>query len=328
MRSTFIVLLFILVFRTAASSGCGSASCPLTHDRAVHAGIVRLSYIREYIDQDRLRVGTTPAAVGAIPYEHDEVRTINEREVLRLAAGVTDRLSLTAELPFVRRQHAHIHHDEAGDAWESWNFSGLGDARLGGEIDLVTPGDSSSGVLALNLGLTLPTGATDLANAEGETAELTLQPGTGAHSYSVGARYRTSLGSVRTLVGERYADVPFYAGADVQWSGEGPLGWRFGRVITAQMGSSYALGLDARIMLQVNLRTQDYADVGTTGEPRENTGGVWLYASPGLEIDLPGSLSAYAFLQLPGYMDVHGIQQVSCYNVQFGISADVDLNGE
>ena len=50
---------------TSSPASCGSASCPLTHDRGVHAGVLRLSYIREYIDQDRLRVGTTTVGIGA-----------------------------------------------------------------------------------------------------------------------------------------------------------------------------------------------------------------------------------------------------------------------
>ncbi len=77
--------------------------------------------------------------------------------------------------------------------------------------------------------------------------------------------------------------------------------------------------------MQVNGRFQGYADVGSTHEPRENTGGTWIYASPGLSIDLLENVSFTGFVQIPVHQYVNGIQQTARYNLQLGLSVNSDL---
>jgi hypothetical protein len=294
----------------------------------MHGGVVRLSYIREYIDQNRIYVGSTLSYVGAIRHEHDEVRTINERETIRLSAGISERASLAVEVPFVRRQHTHIHHEDVFDAWESWDFSGLGDLRLTGEFVLTDPAEPDAPVVSFVAGVKFATGATDIANAEGKTAEASLQPGTGSTDGILGVRYRQNVAAVRSIVGGQYAALPLMAGVDYQMNGRGTGDWMFGAVCTAHAGTAYAWSPASRLLLQADARIQDFAGVGMTGEPRENTGGTWIFISPGLEIDLLPSVTAYGYIQLPLYQNVHGIQQTAPYNLQFGISADVEAGGD
>jgi hypothetical protein len=50
------------------------------------------------------------------------------------------------------------------------------------------------------------------------------------------------------------------------------------------------------LLLQVNGMFRGYADVGSTEEFRENTGGSWIFVSPGLRLHLSASLQAWVYL--------------------------------
>jgi hypothetical protein len=139
-----------------------------------------------------------------------------------------------------------------------------------------------------------------------------------------GLYYRQTIASVPMVSGE-FSSLPVIAGLSYQFNGDGTSGWRFGNTLLAHIGTSYQFSSTANFTLQVNGRFQGFADVGATGEPRENTGGVWIFASPGLNLQLNETFSAFGVLQIPIYENVHGIQQSATVNVQFGVSANFGL---
>ena len=318
-----VCLIVLLAFAPEVlNASCGSASCPLNNHRYLQAGFFNIMYSHEYINQNRLFVGTSLSSLGAIPEEHDEVQTINQRDVLSLQFGLADRIGLEVSVPFITRQHSHIHH--ADGQWEHWSFSGLGDVIVTGEYSLIVPKSDFDPYLSATGGVKLATGLTHLKNAGGEEAEVTIQPGTGSVDEIIGLYYRQTIGSMPTLSG-LYSALPLTAGITYQISGAGTDGYRFGNRLLVHVGTSYQFSNKANILIQVNAKFQGKADVGSTGEPRENTGGTWIYASPGFSVDLMESLSAFGYIQIPIYQNVNGIQQTARYNLQFGIRANVGL---
>ena len=115
MKRLVVQLVLLAMVSYEALASCGSASCPLNNLRFLGAGFFRFSLSREYINQDQIYVGSQRSFVGAIPYHHDEVQTINERSMMDLQVGLTDRLGVTIDLPFITRQHSHIHHHQGQD---------------------------------------------------------------------------------------------------------------------------------------------------------------------------------------------------------------------
>src|SRR5437879_1816205 len=170
MRSIIIVIVMVAAtnFSVGMFKSCGAANCPLNTHRYLNAGFLELSLTHEYINQDRVFVGSSPSFVGAIPEHHDEVQTLNERNVIQAQFGLSDRLGAAIDIPFIHREHSHIAHEFAGDAWETWNFSGLGDITLSGEYALIVPTSDSESYLSLSAGLKIPSGVTDAMNAGGE----------------------------------------------------------------------------------------------------------------------------------------------------------------
>jgi hypothetical protein len=323
-----ISLLFVCLFfncRQITLASCGAATCPLNNHQYLKSGTMFLGLTHEYINQDQIYIGSSRAYVGAIQNgHHDEVQTLNERNIFQLQYGISDVLGLSITLPFIHREHLHISHENGTDAWESWNFSGLGDMTIGGQLAIVTPSEEFKPYVDLVFGTKLPTGLTDAVNGEGEEGEVTIQPGTGSLDGFVGFNYRQTLFSVPTVSGSNSA-LPFIFNVTYQIAGKGTDNYRFGNVFQVHLGTAYQFADHASFLLQLNGKFQGFADVGLTDEPRENTGGTWFFISPGIGLQLSDALSGAVYFQEPVAQDVHGIQQTSKFNLLFALSYNFDL---
>jgi hypothetical protein len=323
-----LCLLLLLAAATAAQAkSCGSADCPLNRQHYIGAGGLRLGVLYDYVNQDRLRVGTTPSSVGAIRGQHDEVQTLNQRTILQAELGLSDRFALGIDVPFVHREHSHIQHLDGVDMWEQWNFSGLGDILMTATLVPILPTADEDGFLGVSAGIKAATGVTDARNAEGEEAEVTIQPGTGSVDAFIRVNFRETIATIPAFGGV-FATLPLEIGLSYQRSGRGKDDYLAGNILLAHVGTSYQITRHASLLVQLNARSQGFADIGSTDEPRENTGGTWIFASPGVSVELSDACAATAFVQLPVYQDVHGIQQVSSANLSFGLSYTLNLLGE
>ncbi len=328
MKSFFVTLLLSLLFGLSQPliGSCGSASCPINIYRSLNAGWLSMSLSHEYIDQDRIYVGSTASYVGAIPGHHDEVRTLNERDILQLQIGIQKNADLSIEAPFVHRDHSHIEHTASGDLPESWNFTGLGDIIVAGHYAVLSPSGNFDPQVSVTAGLKLPTGVTNAVNSSGEAAEVTIQPGTGSLDGIVGLDYRQTVLSVPMTSGE-YSALPLELGIRYQMNGVGTDKYRFGNIALVHLGTEYQFSPIASVLLQLNGKFQGFADVGNTGEPRSNTGGTWIFLSPGLGLQVLDGLAARAFVQVPVHQNVNGIQQTAPFNLLFGLSYGLKVFG-
>ncbi|HVO74591.1 MAG TPA: transporter [Ignavibacteriaceae bacterium] len=326
MKKIFISFLFLILplFKVYSFPSCGSAACPLNSNNPLVRGLFFLRLSHEYIDQDRIFVGSSRSFVGAIPEEHDEVSTLNQITAFSLGYGLTDFLSLNFALPFVHREHSHIHHGEEGPELEHWNFTGVGDAVLTANISLFNNGNNNS-LLNLIAGVKLATGVTDFKNPEGEAAEVTIQPGTGSTDFLLGAAFTKNLASVPVLAGPKYSSLPLTLLASYKINTKGTDDYMYGNELLLHLSTSYRFIEQASLLLQVNARFLGKADPGLTGEPAENTGGKWVFISPGIKFFPMEGLSLYGYYQIPVYQNVNGIQQAAAYNLQVGIQQEINF---
>jgi hypothetical protein len=328
MKYILLLLIILLCFFTpqAMVASCGAASCPLNNYHYLKAGWVGLNVVHEYINQDQIYVGSSKSFVGAIPEDHEEVQTVNERNVLQLQFGLVDNFGLSLDVPFIHREHIHIEHPNGESVWRSWNFSGLGDVVVAGHLALLLPSGEFEPQVSLLGGVKLATGVTHAKDNDGEEAEVTIQPGTGSFDGFLGFNYRQTVLSVPTVSG-LYSALPLIVGATYQVNSKGKDGYKAGNILLAHVATSYQFVKRASVLLQVNGRFQDYADVGSTGEPRESTGGTWIYVSPGINLQLSDALAGTSYIQLPVYQNVHGIQQTARFNLLFSLSYTLDIVG-
>lgn len=259
-RCTAAVLPLLALLPLAASASCGAGFCPVNTQWEVLGAWqepgLRMDLRYEFLDQDQPRQGRDKVSVGQIPAHHDEVRTLNRNWLLGLDYSANARWGVSLTLPLVNRDHSHIHNHHGAQLHDAWELDGLGDARLLGRYRL------EGRRLNLLLCLKLPTGDTGVANAAGDPAEPSLQPGTGTTDLLLGAAYRQAdLRSPWTWFAQGLAQQPL----------AGHEGYRPGRRLTLDLGLHYAATRSLGLQAQLNGLIAD-RDQGERGEPRSTAG--------------------------------------------------------
>ena len=266
----------------------------------------------EYIDQDQPRTGTRDLAVGEIPHHHDEVRTINRNLFGTFDYGFNDQLGASLVIPWVDRSHEHIHNHRGQALHDSWNFSELGDVRLTGRYQFLAGESQESATLSfagVTAGLKFSTGKTTVANAGGELAERSLQPGTGTTDALIGGYFRQAIGQ---------RNLSWFAQANAQLPLNSHDNFRPGKQLLVDVGGRWEATRNLGVMLQMNGHWKG-RDAGTEAEP-EDSGSRMVSLSPGFTYAITPAVQVYAFVQFPVYQHVNGVQLVADKAYVAGIS--------
>jgi hypothetical protein len=312
-KALFAALLWLPV---AALASCGSAFCSINTSWDAHGAWLepgaRLDLRYESIRQDQPRSGRKDIGVGEIHRHHDEVLTLNRNLLAALDYTVNQDWGVNLLVPIVDRYHEHIHNHAGGQIPESWNFTELGDVRVMARRRLASREDANAHTIstsALSFGLKLPTGATDVKNAQGDEAERSLQPGSGTTDLVLGSSYSVAMPmSNLTWFVQGLAQLPMNQADD----------YRPGHRLNLDVGGRYDLGERVGVLLQFNALFKA-RDQGANAEP-EDTGGKFLFVSPGLSYAFSRLVQAYGFVQLPIYQDVNGVQLVARYAFAAGLN--------
>jgi hypothetical protein len=313
-------LLLLLLTPEVARASCGSSSCPIDlHALQFGEGKFSLDLSFQFIDQDQPRIGSRRAQIGAIPSDHDEIRTINRLAALQLNYSLSERFQMAVTLPYVSRSHAHF--DEENARIERWNFADLGDAAVQARFRLFASDAPEHPSLWLNGGVKLPTGTRHESGSTGEDAEVTIAPGTGSTDALLGVTYQSGLLRNTALQGElgHTTLIPYFIALNARVNGRGTHDYRRGHEVQLNAGTEYPLTNAIHLLGQINSRVLGKDDVGQTDENRDLTGGEYVYLSPGLRVLLAGKTSVYAFVQVPIYQHVNGLQLTSKANYVAGI---------
>jgi len=313
-----LAALSALGFQPPAHASCGSAFCLIntswdTHGAWSQPGL-RLDIRYERVDQNQPLSGSKKIAVGAIPEEHDEVRTSNRNWLANLDYTFNADWGMSLALPMVKRDHLHLENDfDAGTQTpESWKFSELGDARVMARYRIATveSGEHRIGTLGLNFGLKLPTGSTNIRNDDGERAERTLQPGTGTTDALVGAYYAEML---------PLKDLSWFTQALLQMPLNRHEGYQPGKRMSFDAGLRYDVSDNLGLMLQLNGLFRG-RDSGVQAEPGNSGGRSW-FLSPGVSLAVTRDVRVYGFIQAPVYQYVNGVQLGTRPGAALGLSA-------
>ena len=307
----FMVAAILLTAAVDADADCGSAFCSLNTNWSTQSAWTepggRFDLRYEFIDQDQPRAGTGDVGVGQIPRHHDEVRTINRNIIAGFDYTFDSNWGVGVQLPVVNRSHEHIHNDAGGQTPEAWSFTEIGDARVVGRYRF-TPTDAHAGTFGLQFGVKLPTGNIDVANADGDVAERSLQPGSGTTDAILGVFYSGALGRRATW----FADVNWQAPLNVRDK------YKPGSRAGFDIGVSYPWTKRVALQLQLNTLWKD-RDAGGNAEP-DDTGGTFVHLSPGVSVALGDKTQLYGFVQLPLYQRVNGVQLTADWSIAVGLS--------
>lgn len=251
----------------------------------------------EYFEQSELRsgTGTIDRSALAFPYDREiQQRTVNRNTWLDLNYVINASWAVTASVPYHDRFHTTI---AAGDTDISTSQAGgLGDVRVLARYQKFSPDHSFS----LQFGLKLPTGGFNQNFAGGpQTGALLdrgLQLGTGTTDLLFGVSW--------------FANLTPTLGCFVQATFDQPLAAREGFLPSSSVNFSGGVRWlnSSRLtpQLQLNVKAED-REHGIEADP-PNSGGTIAYLSPGLSVEVAPHTSAFAFVQLPVYQRVNGLQ--------------------
>jgi hypothetical protein len=273
---------------------------------------LRMDLRFEYIDQDQPRAGRDKVGFGQIPRHHDELRTINRNYVATVDYVINPQWAVSATAPVVDRRHDHIHNHRGARLLDQWDFRELGDVQVLGRRQWMSENTSTQTVsfFGINLGLKLPTGDFDVRNGNGDMAERSLQPGSGTTDVLLGGFYSRVLPAL---------NVSWFIQTLAQLPTDFRDDFKPGKRLTLDLGFRYEITDTLGVMLQINGLNRG-RDRGREAEPAD-TGGTFVFLSPGLSYALFARTQIYAFVQKPIYQNVNGVQLTADWSLLLGVTS-------
>lgn len=314
LRGTTLLVLVAqsLTYSNSVSASCGASFCLINTDWAVQGAWLdhgsRFDLRFEQVKQNQLMSGSKKLSDIELDRFSRELETSSQRLVLNFDHGINQNWAISASLPFVVRQHAHLESSES----VSWNYRQFGDARIVARYQAPIQENARGGVSAFGVsaGLKLANGKYDIANSTGTRAERSLQPGSGTTNLLASVYYRRVLSD-------------FSSSWFVQANLESPLnekdGYKPGRSLGLDFGLRGEWGAHFSPLLQLNYQSKQ-RDSGLFSEP-ENSGGHSLSLSPGLSYKLAPQSQVYALVQLPLQQSLRGQQLGQKWAFTFGIQS-------
>jgi hypothetical protein len=302
------------VIPSLATASCGSAFCTVnsnwTSESAMTESGSSLDLRYEYINQNQPRSGSDNVAVGQFPHHHDEVSTVNRNLLATYSHNFDSAWGVSVIAPVVDRNHFHIHNHQGEQLGERWDFRELGDVRVVGRYQLPYVGDPlNASTTGITFGLKLPTGRINKANADGDVAERSLQPGTGTTDAIIGAYYHQKLPQ---------QDSSWFAQTQYQHALNSRDDFRPGDQFGIDAGYRHGLTDKLGALVQVNFLVKR-RDSGAQAEP-EDSGGRFVFLSPGLSYAVSDRVQIYGFVQKPLYQHVNGVQLTANKAFVVGVS--------
>jgi hypothetical protein len=157
-------------------------------------------------------------------------------------------------------------------------------------------------------GLKLPTGKSDVANDEGAEAERSLQPGTGTTDMFLGAYYQAQLPA---------SGFSYFAQGVYAFPLNSHDDYKPGDRVNVDLGVRYELTQNLALLLQLNWLWRD-RDSGEEAEP-EDSGGHFVFISPGVSVMVSRNVQLFALVQLPIYQYVNGVQLTADWGATGGV---------
>ena len=301
-RRLLAVFVSVSVAVAPSAVGCSVCGCSLSSDWGLQGygetPGAQFSLRYEYFDQTDLRSGTDSINRASLTFPNDneiQQSTTNRNAWLGLDYVFDAKWAVALQLPYHDRDHATI---AAGDtAVSTSRASGLGDTRVIGRYALLQGADDN---VALQFGLKLPTGRFDQNFTTGPQAgspvDRGLQLGTGTTDLLLGVAWFARPADNLGVFAQALLNQPLAQRA----------GFRPSPSMTLNSGVRWLNTSAFTPQLQLNIRW-DGREHGVNAD-RDNSGGLVAYLSPGLTADLNEKVNAFAFVQLPVYQRVTGLQ--------------------
>lgn len=301
-RGAFVLSALALLAGSNRGSACSVCGCSLSSDWGLQGYSEipgpQFSVRDEYFDQADLRSGlhSVNRVTLAFPNDDEIQQSTTNRNVWFGAEEVLNlNWALSLQVPWHDRDHATI---AAGDtAISTSQASGVGDVRVVSRYQLLHGMQNN---LSFQFGLKLPTGGFEQNFATGPQAgsplDRGLQLGTGTTDLVLGTAWFARPLTTLSVFAQALLDQPL-AKRD---------GFSPSTSLTLNSGVRWLNSSAVTPQLQLNVRW-DGREHGINADIA-NSGDTVVYLSPGVTVDLNTKVNAFAFVQLPVYQRVNGLQ--------------------
>jgi len=311
-RTFFFAVLGAALLLPSTAGACSSCGCSVNSDWASQGYSAQAGFhfdVRyDYFHQDQLRSGSSrfDRATAPIPNDRElQLSTINRALNLGIDYRFDGDRAVQLQLPIFDRPHATL--AEGDDELSGSRSRGLGDVRLIGRYQ----GFLEDRSLGVQLGLKLPTGRRDFSFDSGPQAggplDRGLQPGSGTTDALLGIYHHGVLAERLRVFTAALLQVPLNSRD----------GFRPGAGLNINAGVRYLSESGIVPQLQINVR-HERRESGANADV-DNSGATLVHLSPGIAWPIGGSLQAYAFVQVPLYQRVNGLQIEPRYSVSVGL---------
>jgi hypothetical protein len=324
-----------LADHAGASGGYGAGGAlnvlaPDTLDEGAGSAEARFTYLRP---QQRSDGELTKLASQHV---HAHNTDYNLSTSIGASYGVTDSLTVSAELPYIRRddiqegEHAHSGGQTTNQVVRLGTVAGIGDASLVAKYKF-TDGKLSAALIG---GLKMPTGSTHRRSVQGERLETEHQPGTGSWDPIFGAasaingrslRFTASAiyefstkGAQRTRLGDRFE------GGIALSRQFGPADHHHGEANAPEDSSSHGhdevahghASWDAFVAMTVQWEGRQRV----AGEIEDASGGTSVWVSPGARFNSARGVSAAVALGMPVWQRIQETHPENSFRTTFSVA--------
>ena len=242
-------------------------------------------------------------------------RRVTQTGLLDVSFGLNTHWAFTALFSWVQH-HRRLNRKNINGSIEGLSVRGSGDVLLMTKYTILPLDIINQRQLAVGLGVKIPLGKSDLRQND-ILLSADMQPGTGSWDYA---------GWLFFSQGFRGA-VPFVLFLNTSFRLNGTNNrfqvddarfnsYRFGNVLSVTAGAAYNASelVDISLRLQVRKTVRDEF----AGSAIPNTGGTWVYASPGINFNIK-PFTWRASVRLPLYRQLNEIQLSTSYVVSTGL---------
>jgi hypothetical protein len=303
------------------SGGGMTVFTPDTMDGGHWAAGLRLTYTRPEQRSDAELEALAERGIAA----HNTDYNLNAS--LGVAYGINHHLTVSAEVPYVRRDR--LREADDGEVEQLGSVAGIGDLNLLAKYRLIDGGTTG---FALIGGIKLPTGSTHRTSIDGERLETEHQLGTGSWDPIFGASASTKL-----------AAVQLSASAIYQVSTKGAQATRLGNRLQGGIALSHRFGeqlhehapshnhhhgdeLDEHhehahsswdAFVELAGEWEGRQKVG--GELEGASGGKWAWIAPGLRFNAASGWSASAGVAVPVWEEIRASHPDNRYRLTLSL---------
>lgn len=257
----------------------------------------------------------------------DETRERQTRSAIaEINYGISDAWAITAFIPYVRQERSILGFQGSREFTVG---EGLGDIILLLKYRILNPETNPDWHWVIGAGPKLPTGRSDLKNPNQLTMVADMQPGSG----SLDGFLWTYLQKSKLLGNKNLSGllVTTFRKSGVNNTYNEVQRYQFGDDFQLNLGLNYNFfinwPMDVFFFARYRSQTVDLIDENIF----PGSGGKWVYAIPGINLNLSPNTAVRAAVELPVYRDLLGTQLTTTYrytismffNIPFKNSAKV-----